>query len=97
MLQFHEAQCLQHARVDLIGQLAGLFHQPVGHVLFDRHRIEERALLEDHADVAAELKEVLLAHFRHFLAEDRDAAGIGFDQSQAKLQDQCFPGACHAH
>ena len=60
VLQFHEAQGLQHPPVDFIGQLARLFHQAIGYIFLHRQRIEERALLKDHTDLAPQREQVLL-------------------------------------
>ncbi len=61
-------------RIDGVVVNTVLFHQPVGDILAHRERVEERALLKNHPEFAAQGKKVLLAHLRHFVAQDGDAS-----------------------
>ena len=49
-------------------------HELVANVVADGERVEERALLEDHAGAGAQLEKLFLVHGRDFLAEEEDAA-----------------------
>ena len=97
MFQFDEPQRLQHAGVDFVRDLAGFLDQAIGDVLFDVQRVEQGALLEDHADVAAKLEQLLLSHAAHFFAQHDDAAGIRLEQAKRQFQNQRLAGARHAH
>jgi Na+-transporting NADH:ubiquinone oxidoreductase subunit NqrB len=70
-----------------------LLVQPVADVLADGQRIEQRVLLEYHADVGAHLQQRAFRHRVDPLAVDQDRAGIGPQQPENQLEDQRFPGA----
>ena len=92
VLQFHEAQRLQHAALNLF--LRNLFLvQAKGDVVFHRQRVEERRLLKDHSDAAAQFEQFRLAHRRHFLPQHKDASAIGTQQSEREFQDGGLAGA----
>ena len=89
VIELDEAQHLENAAVDLLGRDV-LFDQPVGDVVADGHRVEERAFLEDHADAVAEGEEVLLGHGVDLLAEDVDAPGVGQQESVGELEQHAL-------
>ena len=60
----------------------GLLVQPVADVLVNRQRIEERVLLEQHADVAAHTEQIALGHRVDALAVDDNGAGIRTEAGQ---------------
>ena len=70
--------------------------QPVGDVLAHGEGIEERALLEDHADPAAQVEQVLFLHLGDVVAEDPDAAAVRLEQAERQFQDGALAGAGHA-
>jgi len=69
-------------------------NQLVGHIVPDGERIEERALLENHAGPSAEGEEGLLAHVGDFLAEELDASLVGPNQTIDQLEQDAlaYPG-----
>ena len=74
----------------------GFLVQPVADVLGDRQRIEQRALLEQHADVAAHAHEIALGHAIDALAIDENRAGVGPKQSENELEHDGLPAAAGA-
>ena len=87
-------------RTSSTGQV-GLFVQPVADVLGHGQRIEQRALLEQHADVAADAQKLALGHVVHSLAVHENRAAVGPEESEHKLQHDGFSRAAraeqHAH
>ena len=71
-----EPQHLLDARCDLIVRHVGLLDQPVADVLAHGQRIEQRAFLEQHADVGAHAQQLALGHLVDALAVDEDRARI---------------------
>ncbi len=77
------------AAVDfVVGNL--LLDQLVGDVVADGERIEERALLEDHAGAGAQGKELLLGHVRDLFAEEQNAALVGAQQAVDQLEQNAL-------
>ena len=70
-----------------------LLNQLVGDVVADGERIEERALLEDHADACAQGEELLLGHVGDLFAEEQDAALIGAQQAVDQLEQDALADA----
>ena len=91
VLQFDEAQGLQHALMDFVGDLPGLFDQAIGDVFLHRQRIEERALLKYHADVAPQLEQVLLAHGVISSSSTVMRPESGFSNPSASFRIRVFP------
>ena len=89
LLQFNKAQGVADAAVDL---LVGnpLLDQLEGHIVADGERVEERALLEDHAGAGAQVKKLLLGQGGDLLAEEPDAAPVGAQQAVGQLEQHAL-------
>jgi len=74
-------------RRDLFLGDAAFLDQAEGHVVTHGHRVEQRALLEDHADLAAQVEQVLFLHLRDVVPQHRDAPAVGADQPESELED----------
>ena len=96
--QLHEFQRLLDALMHLRGRALDRFliEQRIRNVVLDVHRVEQCALLEQHADAAADLEEFLLLHAADVLAEDEDLARIGPHQPQRGFQQHGLPAAGRA-
>ncbi len=70
--------------------------QPEADVLAHGQRVEERVLLERHADVAAQLQQIDFRHLVDALAVDGDGARVGPQQAENQLQDDRLAGAAGA-
>src|SRR5262245_3833557 len=93
MLQFHETQGFEHARLDLFFRHLFLA-EAIGHIFLHRERIEQCAFLEDHSYLPPQLKELFLRHGRHFVTEDEYASRIRLEQPEGELEDGAFAGPC---
>ena len=84
--QVHEPQALLHAfdAVVLVG-VRGVVRDAEPDVLEHVHRIEQRAVLKDVADAAAQLRELPATQERDLLPVYPDLPGIGLDQSNDVL------------
>ncbi len=71
--------------------------QPEGEVLAHGKGVEQRASLEHHADLAAHLVEHLLIRVDDVDAVDKDAPGVGLEESQDDAQDRALSGSRPAH
>ena len=89
----HEPQHFLHARANLGERPVHLLVELEADVLADRERIEERALLEHHAQPAPHPKQVALLHLIHALAAHVHLAGVGPEQPQNQLEDRGLAGA----
>ncbi len=65
----------------------------VGHVVANGERIEERALLKDHAGAGAQGEELLLGHMGNIFAEEQDAALVGPQQAVGELEQHALAHA----
>jgi hypothetical protein len=65
--------------------------------LVEIHRAEERAVLEEHADVAPQLQQFLFAQAGHALAGHPHIALVGEEQSDDVSQQHALAGAGWAH
>ena len=90
--EFDEFEGFDYAAVGLFGGDV-LFVEAIGYVVFDVEGVEEGGLLEDHADLRAELVEVALGHGGDLLAEDADGAGVGAEEAIGELEQDGFSGA----
>ena len=87
-LEPDEPQHLFDAAPDLVERHIALFVELVADVLGDGQRIEQRALLEHHAQVGAHLHQLVLAHPIDALAVHPDHAAVGLEQPQDQLEDR---------
>ncbi|MOA31599.1 hypothetical protein D3C78_1527650 [compost metagenome] len=67
--------------------------QREGHVLADVHRVEEGAVLEEHAELLANLVELLFFEAGDILAVHADSALIGLQEADQELDEDRLPGA----
>jgi hypothetical protein len=91
-----EAQDLAHPGVDLVLGEVQLLGQAEADVLGDGHRVEQRVLLEQHADIGAHAQQFLLAHLADTLTVDEDCPGIRPEQSENQLERHRLPRAAGA-
>jgi hypothetical protein len=92
LLELDEAEGFGGAGSDFFfGKM--FFHEAIADVVADGEGVEEGALLEDGADVAAELEEVFFAHGADFFSEDEDTAGVGADEAIGELEQNAFADA----
>ena len=87
---------LQDDLADLLLALLGVLAEREGDVVEQVHRPEQRAVLEEHAELAADAVEVLLAHADDLLAVDPDLTGVGAQQPDDVLQQHRLAGARRA-
>src|ERR1700676_801710 len=92
VLEFDEAQDFADAAVDfLFGHF--VFVEAVGDVVGYGHGVEERTLLKDKTDAAAEGQQVPLVHRGDWLVEDANAAGGRAHESGGQFEGEGFAGA----
>ena len=70
--------------------------QGQGDVLLNRQRVEQRAILEHHAQPLAQGRQLLFAESRRVLAEDFDAARSGLHQADNRLEQGALAAAATA-
>ena len=92
LLELDEAECFADALVDF-GFVHGFLAEAEGNVVRDGEGIEERAFLEDEADLAAEIQQLGFGHFAYVVAHDEDLAGIGMNEASGEAHDQGLAGA----
>ena len=73
-----------------------ILNQAVGHVVSDVERVEQRALLEDHADVVAEGEQFAVLELGDVLAEHFDGARVGAEETVGELEQDGFAHARRA-
>jgi hypothetical protein len=94
--QADEAEHFFDPGVHFVEGLRRLFVQFVADVLPDRQRVEQRALLEDHAQIGANRHHLGLGHLVDALALDPDGAAIGLEQAEDQFQDGRLAGPARA-
>jgi hypothetical protein len=65
-------------------------------VVLDRHRAEEGAVLEEDAELLADLEELFLLERRDVVVADVDVAGRGLQESDEVLEEDGLPGSGRA-
>src|SRR5919198_3576959 len=92
VLEVDEAE---HAADLLLDLLLGhaLLVQAVGDVVVDRTKVEERALLEDHADLLPDAHHLGLRVFGDVLAVYEDAARVGLQEAEDELDGRGLAAA----
>src|SRR5579864_1439781 len=81
-------QRLFHTALHITGRTLDSFliYQWIGHVFFNGQRIEQRPLLKEHTDLAADVEQLLLGEARNVLSKNVYRTGIGPDQAHGSLQ-----------
>ncbi len=92
MLKFDEAKNFLDARDDFVLARPSSV-KSVGNVVGDRQRIEQRAFLKNKADLAAEVKKIMLAHGGNAVAENFDLAAVGRKETGGHFESESFAGA----
>ena len=92
-----EARLLEGDLADLLLGLLRVLSQREGDVVEHVHRAEQRAVLEEDAELAPDPVEVLLAHPHGLLAVDPDLAGVGAQQTDDVLEEDRLAGTGRAH
>ena len=81
---------------DLVLRLVGVLAQREGGVVVDVHRAEQRAVLEQQAELLAHLEELVVGHVRDRLAVDEDVAGVRVEQADDQLDQHALAGSRRA-
>ena len=81
---------------DLLLALVGVLAQREGGVVEHVHRPEQRAVLEQDAELLAHLEQLVVGHVRHRLAVDEDVALVGVEQADHVLDAHRLAGARRA-
>ena len=81
---------------DLLLDLVRVLAQREGDVVEQVHGAEQRAVLEEHAELLAHLEEVVVDHVRDRLAVDEDVALVGVEQADHVLDAHRLAGARRA-
>jgi hypothetical protein len=92
VFEFDELQDFADALIDF-RFVDAIFAETVRDVVGDGHGIEERAFLEDKADLAAEVEEIDFGHGRDFVAEDTDSALRRMQEASGEFEGECFAGS----
>jgi hypothetical protein len=66
------------------------------HIFTDRQRVEQRIVLEQHADVGAQLQQIALGHVVDPLAVHENPARVRAQQSKNQLEHHGLPGSAGA-
>ena len=98
LIEVHEAQAFLDAlnAVVPIG-IALLIGNAEPDVLEDVHRIEQRAVLKDVADAAAQPRQLLATQQRDLLTVHPDFTGIRLDEPDDMLEQHAFAAAAGPH
>src|SRR3954454_20015461 len=94
--QAHLAQAAVDDVADLVLALVGVLAQREGDVVVEVHRAEQRAVLEEDAELLAHLEQLGVLHVRHRLAVDEDVALVGIQQADHVLDAHRLPRARRA-
>ena len=88
-----ESQHFFDARVHLLSRHVRRLVQPIANILGHGQRVEERILLEQHANVAAHVEQFTLVKVIDPPSIDEDAPRIGTQQPKNQLQHERLAGA----
>src|SRR5205823_5934184 len=92
-----ETEFLERDLADLLLGLVRVLAQRERGVVVHVHRAEQRAVLEEDAELAPDAVQVLLAHADGFLAVDPDLPGVGTQQADDVLEEDGLTGARRPH
>ena len=94
-----QLDCLEHlghAVGDLRLRERGVPAEGEGHILGDRHGIEQGRALEEHAELAADRQEFPFVHRHNVLVLDQDFAALGLEQADQVLEQHALAAAAAA-
>ena len=96
VLQPHQAEDVRHPGLDGPG---GSSHHPhsEGHVVVDRHVVDEAEVLEDDAHLPADVGDLPLADVGHVHPVHNHLAGVGALLTHNQLEESALAGAGRAH
>src|SRR4051794_19079413 len=86
------AQAPRDDLLDLVLALVRVLAQGEADVVEQVHRAEQRAVLEEDAELLAHVEEVVVGHVRHGLAVDEHVAVVGIEQPHHVLDADGLPG-----
>ena len=86
-----EPEHLLDAPPHFVERHVALLVELVADVLGHGQRVEERAFLEHHPEVGADLHQLVFAHSVDLLAVDPDDAAVRLQQTEDQLQDRRLP------
>src|SRR5260221_9167035 len=86
----YPCEALRDARPDLGLLEAEQASQWKRHVVLDGHEVEERVVLEHHANPAPVLGQLERAHREHVLPSDQDGAAVVADEASDPLHEPAF-------
>ena len=92
-LEPHHRQLLVDDVGDLFLTLPGVLAEGERDVVEDVHRSEERSVLEEDAELAADLVQLFLAEGGNVLVPDPDLAPVGLQQADEVLQEHALSGS----
>ena len=95
-LEAHLAQAPHDDVLDLVLALVGVLAERERDVVVEVHRAEERAVLEQDAELLAHLEELVVGHRRHGLAVHEHVALVRIEQADHVLDADRLPGARRA-
>src|SRR6185503_1262448 len=95
-LEPHHGQHLGHARRDVLLRQHAMLAKREGDVVADRQRVEERALLEEHAHAPANRYEAVFVEGLEPCALNLDAALVGTEEPVQVLQQDALAAAAAA-
>ncbi len=95
--QAHEGGLLHHDLTHLALALFGVLAQRERDVVVQIHGAEQRAVLEEHAELAPHPVQVTFAHADGLLAVNPDLALVGPEEADDVLEENGFAGAGGAH
>ena len=90
-LEAHLAQAPHDDVLDLVLALVGVLAERERDVVVEVHRAEERAVLEQDAELLAHLEELVVGHGRHGLAVHEHVALVGIEQADHVLDADRLP------
>ena len=79
--------------LDLLLALVGVLAEREGDVVEDVHRAEQRAVLEQQAELLAHLEQLVVGHVRDRLAVDEHVAGVRIEQADDVLDQHALAGS----
>ncbi len=95
VFELDKSQTLEDTAIDVF-LIIPLFEHAIGDIVADGERVEQGTLLEDHADVAAQIEERFLGEIVDIKAEELDPSRIGLDEAIGELEQDAFSASGRA-